>query len=165
MIFKELTYRQKQTGLILLTVIILVISWFSFFSRTYNLANECTELSQFQESTISNPTTFSFLNQKIRLQDSIISTLSDDSLTWTSNFLTQVGKLISSEETRVIFENKSFKSESGIVEREIILVGEFDALITALKQLEQNFYISSLLAFEVENELRYKLTLAILISK
>lgn len=160
MIFKEWTYRKKNRALLAGSLVLLLLSWYLAFGKTYDLIVGYRRLDT-DTSTTGTMTNAATLRDRFSRQDSLLAMYTADSTRWVSGLLVQVGEVLDNHQVGVSFENKPGGTASHIVEREVILQGSFTVLQRALEALEERFFIKSVQAYIENEQLRYKVKVAV----
>ncbi|PRD44966.1 hypothetical protein [Sphingobacterium haloxyli] len=160
MIFKDWTYRKKNRALLVLVFLLLLVSWYLAFGKTYRLIAGYRELSKGMAADQIGAVNTPVLRERVNVQDSLLHLYAADSTQWVSNLLIQVGEVLDSYLVGVSFENKAVGTASDIVERELVLQGPFTALQQALAALEERFFIKAVQAYVEKEQLRYRVKLA-----
>lgn len=159
MIFKDWTYKKKNRALLGLTIILLLLSWYLAFGKTYRLIAGYQELSNGMANDEIDAVNVPVLKERMSVQDSLLDRYSADSTQWISSLLVEVGEVLNSYPVGVSFENKAVGTAVDIVERELVLQGSFSALQQALEALEERFFIKSIQSYVEKEQLRYKVRL------
>ncbi|TYR36353.1 hypothetical protein FXV77_10625 [Sphingobacterium phlebotomi] len=160
MLFKDWTYRRKNRALLALVLLLLLLSWYLAFGKTYRLIAGYRELSKGMAGDQLDAVHVPVLKGRVSVQDSLLDRYSADSTQWISRLLVEVGEVLDSYPVGVSFENKAVGSTTDIVERELVLQGSFSVLQQALEALEERFFIKSIQAYVEKEQLRYKVKLA-----
>jgi len=161
MIFKDWTYRKKNRGLIVLSAILLLASWYLAFGKTYTLLAGYSRLKKAVAGVEEQGGSKQVLRNKLALQDSLIQHYRADSAIWVSGLLQEVGHMLSAHSVGVSFENKAVGTSVHTVERELVLTGSFEQLQRALSQLETAFFVKAVRAYVDKEQLRYTVRLAV----
>lgn len=159
MIFKDWTYKKKNRALLAVTLVLLLLSWYLAFGKTYRLIRGYNQLND-RMSTGNTMANTAMLRERLSTQDSLLTLYTADSTRWVSGLLVQVGEALDSYPVGVSFENKAIGTAAHIVERELILQGSFTVLQQALETLEERFFIKSIHAYVEKEQLKYKVKLA-----
>lgn len=162
MIFSQLSYRQKSRLVPLAFVALLMICWFFAFSKTFKLVVEYSDIEQDIGVNNWSSSSKNVLSQKLELQNKVLSRFTADSSQWTSDFLLNLGPIISDKKIGVDYKNKQVIESRLTVEREVMLSGEFNLLLNSLTKIEDQFFVKSLESFLDRGVLKFRINIAIL---
>ncbi|WP_437921174.1 hypothetical protein [Sphingobacterium sp. LRF_L2] len=159
MIFKDWTYRQKNKGLLVFAIVLLVLSWYLAFGKTFALIGDYNRL----RAGVANGQTRALakvqLREKLARQDSLLQRYAADSTLWVGSLLSQVGGLLSTQPVGVSYENKAVGTNSLTAERDLVLNGSFAQLQKALRILEKDYFVKSIRAYVEKEQLKYSIRL------
>src|SRR5690606_40607023 len=116
MIFKDWTYKKKNRALLGLAIILLLLSWYLAFGKTYALIAGYRRLDTGASST-GTMMHAATLRERFSHQDSLLALYTADSTGWVSGLLVQVGEVLDDYPVGVSFENKATGTAHQIVER------------------------------------------------
>ena len=140
-----LSYRQKNKLLLVVAFLLFVLCWFFSFSKSYKEVADHYELQSSLAGGIDDELEAHTIKRKHQRLDSLLTNMTVDSLAFEDYFLQSVSYQIMDLPVSMSYDGKGTQMVgSNIMTKDIVLKGDYHAVLQAISNIEKRYFISRL---------------------